>query len=134
MKYNPNVTSSRRKQRKALFNAPNYQRRKLMSSPLAKPLKQEYGCRSIPITREDTVIVTKGTFKGREGKVTAVSRSQMAVFVEKCTREKSSGNSHNVPIKANNVRITKLNLTKDRKRILERMNNKNTQKDKMDTE
>lgn len=51
------VTSSRRKQRKAHFNAPSHIRRRIMSAPLSKDLRQKYGVRSIPIRKDDEVQV-----------------------------------------------------------------------------
>ena len=51
MKLNKNVTSSRRKQRKRHFEAPSHIRRKLMSAPLSKELRQKYGVRSMPIRK-----------------------------------------------------------------------------------
>ena len=55
MKLNKNVTSSRRKQRKRHFEAPSHIRRRLMSAPLSKELRQKYGVRSMPIRK---VIIT----------------------------------------------------------------------------
>ena len=43
MKFAPNVSSSRRKSRKAHFSAPSNERRKIMSSPLSSELKNKYG-------------------------------------------------------------------------------------------
>ncbi|KAK6927920.1 Ribosomal protein L26/L24, eukaryotic/archaeal [Dillenia turbinata] len=69
MKYNPRVTSSRRKCRKAHFTAPSSVRRVLMSAPLSTDLRNKYNVRSIPIRKDDEVQVVRGTFKGREPKV-----------------------------------------------------------------
>ncbi|KAJ8281511.1 hypothetical protein COCON_G00040300 [Conger conger] len=55
MKLNPFVTSSRRKNRKRHFNAPSHIRRKIMSSPLSKELRQKYNVRSMPIRKDDEV-------------------------------------------------------------------------------
>ena len=57
MKFNKNKTSSRRKNRKAYFNAPSHVRRTLMSAPLSKDLRQKYGVRSMPIRKDDEVQV-----------------------------------------------------------------------------
>jgi hypothetical protein len=43
MKYSATVSSSRRKSRKAHFNAPSSERRKIMSSPLSSELKNKHG-------------------------------------------------------------------------------------------
>merc|ERR1719412_1630099 len=63
MKLNKNVTSSRRKQRKRQFTAPSHIRRKLMSAPLSKDLRQKYGVRSMPIRKDDEVQVLRGHYK-----------------------------------------------------------------------
>ncbi|KAI3813467.1 hypothetical protein L1987_18192 [Smallanthus sonchifolius] len=69
MKYNPRVTSSRRKCRKAHFTAPSSVRRVLMSAPLSTDLRTKYNARSIPVRKDDEVQVVRGTYKGREGKL-----------------------------------------------------------------
>ena len=51
MKFNSNVSSSRRKNRKRHFEAPSHIRRKLMSSPLNKELREKYGVKSMPIRK-----------------------------------------------------------------------------------
>lgn len=73
MKFNNFLSSSRRKQRKRHFTAPSSVRRKLMSAPLSKDLRQKYNTRSIPIRKDDEVIVNRGHFKGQQaGKVIQV--------------------------------------------------------------
>ena len=56
------VTSSRRKNRKAHFTAPSHIRRKLMSAMLSKDLKSKHGVRSMPIRKDDEVIVARGIY------------------------------------------------------------------------
>ena len=58
MKFNKMVSSSRRKARKRHFNAPSHMRRKIMSSPMSKELRQKYNVRSIPIRKDDEVQVS----------------------------------------------------------------------------
>ena len=41
-----------------------------MSSALSKDLKSKHGARSIPIRKDDEVLIMRGKYKGREGKVT----------------------------------------------------------------
>ena len=67
MKFNKLVSSSRRKNRKRHFNAPSHIRRKLMSSPLSKELRQKYNVRSIPIRKDDEVQVNRGRYIGITG-------------------------------------------------------------------
>eukprot|EP01114_Cavostelium_apophysatum_P010842 TRINITY_DN24977_c0_g1_i1.p2 TRINITY_DN24977_c0_g1~~TRINITY_DN24977_c0_g1_i1.p2 ORF type:complete len:164 (-),score=42.10 TRINITY_DN24977_c0_g1_i1:34-477(-) len=120
MKFNTNVSSSRRKARKAYFNAPSHLRRHLMSSTLSKDLRAKYNCRSIPIRKDDEVTVLRGTYKGKEGKVTEVYRKKFVIHIEKLTREKANGTTVNIGIHPSKVAITKLKLDKDRKNLLER--------------
>jgi large subunit ribosomal protein L26e len=72
MKYNPRVSSSRRKCRKAHFTAPSSVRRVLMSAPLSGELRNKYNVRSVPVRKDDEVQVVRGTYKGREGKIVQV--------------------------------------------------------------
>lgn len=57
MKFNKFKTASRRKNRKAHFTAPSHIRRRLMSAPLSKELKQKYNVRSMPVRKDDEVQV-----------------------------------------------------------------------------
>jgi large subunit ribosomal protein L26e len=57
MKRNPQVSISRRKNRKRHFNAPSHIKRKLMSAPLSKELRVKYNVRSMPVRKDDEVQV-----------------------------------------------------------------------------
>merc|ERR1712127_730722 len=115
-------TSSRRKNRKAHFGAHSEARRKLMSANLSKELQARHGVRSMPIRKDDEVLITRGMYKTREGKVTAVYRKKFVVHVERISREKVNGASVPVGIPASSLVITKLKMDKDRKSALERKN------------
>ncbi|KAE8670833.1 60S ribosomal protein L26 [Hibiscus syriacus] len=91
MKYNPRVSSSRRKSRKDHFTAPSSVRRVLMSAPLSSELRSKYNVRSMPVRNEDEVQAVCGTYKGREGKVFQVYRRKWIVHIERITREKVTG-------------------------------------------
>jgi large subunit ribosomal protein L26e len=69
----PGLASDRRKSRKAHFAAPSGLKRKIMSSPLSKDLRSKHTARSMPIRKDDEVLIVRGKYKGREGKVTQVS-------------------------------------------------------------
>ncbi|EYU29627.1 hypothetical protein ABFS83_12G019100 [Erythranthe nasuta] len=120
MKYNPRVSSSRRKSRKAHFTAPSSVRRVLMSAPLSGDLRTKYNARSMPVRKDDEVQVVRGTYKGREGKVVQVYRKKWVIHIERITREKVNGSTVNVGIHPSKVVITKLRLDKDRKSLLDR--------------
>lgn len=91
-----------------------------MSAPLSKELREKYKVRSLPIRKDDEVLVSRGSYKGREGKVTQVYRLKYAIRVEKVTKEKSNGASAPVNLNASKVVITKVKLDKDRKALIKR--------------
>merc|ERR1712002_261283 len=121
MKLNKDVAFSRRKNRKRHFEAPSHIRRKLMSSPLNKELKEKYGVKSMPIRKDDEVQVVRGQYKGQQvGKVVQCYRKKFVVYIERIQREKASGASVYVGIHPSKVCIVKLKMDKGRKEILER--------------
>ncbi|TRM62615.1 translation protein SH3-like domain-containing protein [Schizophyllum amplum] len=116
MKFNLDTSSSRRKSRKAHFDAPSSIRRKIMSSSLSKELRGKHNTRSLPIRKDDEVRIVRGKYKGREGKVTQ--------------RDKSNGSTSPIGIHPSNVVITTIKLDKDRRAILDRKDRKkNTSED-----
>ncbi|MES1907010.1 MAG: 60S ribosomal protein L26A [Cercozoa sp. M6MM] len=120
MKYNKAATSDRTKQRKAHFQATSLQRRKIMSSTLSPELRKKYGVRSVPIRKGDTVMVMRGHYKGREGKVIQVYRKKYVVHVERVTTDKTNGATVPVGLHTSKLMITDLFLNKDRKALLAR--------------
>ncbi|KAL9611589.1 MAG: hypothetical protein Q9167_003778 [Letrouitia subvulpina] len=120
-KINTSLHSSRRKSRKAHFGAPSSVRRTIMSAPLNKELRDKHNVRSIPIRKDDEVVIVRGRNKGREGKVTSVYRLKYVIHVERVTREKSNGQSVPLGIHPSKVMVTKLKLDKDRENMLERI-------------
>jgi len=128
MKFSKDVSSSRRKSRKAHFTAPSHIRHKIMSSPLSKELREKHKVRSLPIRKDDEVIVTRGFYKGREGKVTSVYRRRWVIYIDRLQKEKINGQSVNIGIPASKVAITKIKIDKDRKAALERKGKKDSGK------
>ncbi|KAF2869870.1 translation protein SH3-like domain-containing protein [Massariosphaeria phaeospora] len=120
-KINQAVSSSRRKSRKAHFGAPSSVRRVIMSAPLSKELREKHNVRSIPLRKDDEIMIVRGSNKGREGKISSVYRLRFAIHVSGVVREKSNGQSVPIPIAASKVVVTKLKLDKDREKILERI-------------
>lgn len=118
------ISSSRSKARKAYFNAPSSARRHLLSAPLSKELREQYGIKSLPIRSNDHVVVVRGSKKGQEGKVNASYRLKFAIQVEKLTKEKSNGTSVPINIHPSKVVISKLHLDKDRKDLIQRKGGK----------
>ncbi|KAI9748949.1 MAG: 60S ribosomal protein L26A [Lichina confinis] len=121
VKLNKAIHSSRRKSRKAHFDAPSSVRRVIMSAPLSKELREKYNARSIPVRKDDEVQVIRGSNKGREGKIISVYRLKYVVHIERLTREKANGQSVPIGIHPSKCVVTKLKLDKDREKILERI-------------
>ncbi|BFZ23302.1 hypothetical protein BsWGS_26341 [Bradybaena similaris] len=120
IKFNKDVSGSRRKNRPRHFNAPSHIRRKIMSSPLSKELRQKYNVRSMPM-KDDEVTVVRGHYKGQQtGKMTQVYRKTFVVYIERIQREKANGATVHIGIHPSKVVIVQLKLDKDRKKILER--------------
>lgn len=109
------------KSRKRRFKAPNHIKRKFMSAPLSPSLKSQYGTRSIPVRRDDTVTITKGDRRLTEGKVIRVDPKRGRLYVEGVTRNRMDGSTVQIPIRPENVMITRLVLDDNRRRrILDR--------------
>jgi large subunit ribosomal protein L26e len=121
VKVSANISSSRRKSRKAHFSAPSSIRRNIMSAPLSKELREKYNVRSMPIRKDDEVQIVRGLNKDKEGKVTSVYRLKYVIHIERVTRDKASGQSVPLGIHPSNVVITKLKIDKDREDILARI-------------
>ncbi|XP_014251935.1 60S ribosomal protein L26-like [Cimex lectularius] len=124
MKMNKFVTSSKRKVRQRYFAAPSHIRRKLMSAPLSKELRQKYNVKRMPIRKDDEVQVIRGHYKGQTvGKVLQVYRKKYIIHIERVQREKANGASVPVGIHPSKTVIVKLKIDKDRKAQLDRRAN-----------
>merc|ERR1719262_1479620 len=93
-----------------------------MSAPLSKDLKNKYNVRSLPIRRDDEVMIVRGQYHDREGKVTQVYRKKFRIHIERVTRDKANGQTVPIGIPPSKVVITKIKLDKDRKALLDRKN------------
>ncbi len=113
-----------RKQRKARYRAPIHRRRKMMASPLSRELreKHDYYPRRMTVRKGDIVRVTRGEFRGHEGKVLGVGLKKMKITIDGMTYQKADGKSVPKPIDASNVEIVKLDLSdRTRKKVFERI-------------
>jgi large subunit ribosomal protein L26e len=76
--------------------------------------------RSLPVRKDDEVLIVRGSQKGAEGKVTQVYRKKWVINIERIHREKANGATIPHGIHPSNVVITKLKLDEDRKKIIAR--------------
>ena len=107
--------------RRNMYNSPNHKKRKFISAPLSPNLRVEYGTRSMPVRVNDTVSITKGDRKLAEGRVLRVNMKDLKIYIEGVTRTRQDGSTVQIPIRAENVMITRLNLDDEwRREILER--------------
>ncbi len=107
--------------RKQQAKAPAHIRRRRVSAPLAPALKTQYGTRTMTVIENDTVSITKGDRKMAEGKVLRINTGEAKVYIEGVTRTRLDGSTVQIPVRAENVMITKLNLDDNRRKaILER--------------
>merc|ERR1719223_1898057 len=125
MKFSNDVSSSRRKSRKAHFAAPSSVRRKILSASLSKELRAQYGVRSLPIRKDDEIKVVRGKSKDQTGKITQVYRKRFYVNVERVERNKCNKSTVPINLHPSNLVITKLHLDKDRLNLLQRKQNPN---------
>ena len=120
MKTHKDVSSSRRKCRKAHFSAPSHSRYKLLSANLSKDLRGKYNVKSLPIRRDDEVTVVRGNYKDSKGRVNTVYRKRWCIYIDKVSETKQNGATIKIPIDPSNVVITKLKLTPDRQTLIDR--------------
>jgi large subunit ribosomal protein L26e len=76
------------------------------------------------------VVVVRGSYKGREGKIVQVYRKKWVIHIERLTRDKINGASAPVGICPSNVVVTKLKLDKSRKALLDRKDRSKVSKGK----
>ena len=131
-KFNKNWKKSKqpRKKRKYLENAPLHIKRKFLSTNLSKKLREKYNKRNIPVKKGDTVKITRGKFKGKEGKVQKVFTKLSNLTIEGIQVKKQDGSKTNVKMKPSNIQIIELNVD-DKKRFGGK--NKPEEKKKEDT-
>lgn len=107
-----------RKQRRRHFTAPLSRRRRALSCHLDGKLIAEYGTRSFPVRKGDTVKLLRGPadLVGTEAKVAEVDVKNMRITVEGITVAKADKTEKARPIHASNVLITKLDLSNPRRK------------------
>ena len=108
-----------RRQRKAMFTADSFERRRRMSVPLSKELRTRYGRRSIPLRKGDTVRILSGSYVGREERVAKVDRRSYSVTLDNVTGKTADAKLKPLPIRPSHLVLTRLNLSDPwRRRVL----------------
>jgi len=102
---------SPRRQRKALYTAAPFQRRRRMTVPLSRELRGRFHARSLPLRKGDTVRVLSGSFVGREERVAKVDRRGYSVILDNVTLKTGEDKLKPLPIRTSHLVITRLNLS-----------------------
>lgn len=102
---------SPRRQRKALYTASSFQRRRRMTVPLSRDLRRRFHARSLPLRKGDTVRVLSGSFVGREERVAKVDRRGYSVILDNVTLKTGEEKLKPLPIRTMHLVITRLNLS-----------------------
>jgi large subunit ribosomal protein L24 len=105
-----------RKQRKFRFNAPLHVRHRFLSAHLSKELKKKYDKRSVALRKGDEVLIMRGNFAKKKGKIIEIDLRKSRVSVENINRQKKDGTKVNVYLNPSNLLVQSLNL-EDGKRL-----------------
>ncbi len=104
-------SKSPRKQRKYRRNAPLNIKKKMLSVHLSKELRQAYKTRNVLVRKGDLVLITRGKFKGQEGKIDKVYTKQLRVTVDGIKAVTKKGNKVPFKLRPSALIIKELNLT-----------------------
>lgn len=98
-----------------LIHVQKHQLDKMLAAMLTDELRDQYKKRTVRVVKGDSVMVVRGEYKGRGGKVEDVDTEHGTLHIEGMQREKIRGGQVKVPIHASNVKITVLNLQDKRR-------------------
>jgi len=116
-----------RKQRKYSANAPLHLKKKFLSMNLSKELRKKYKKRNLPARKNDVVLIMRGKFKGKKGKILSVNLKKLKVIVEGIQVKKQDGSKVNVALIPSKLQIIELNL-EDKKRNIQKIKEETDQK------
>ncbi len=101
---------SPRRQRRALYEADTFGRRRRMTVPLSRDLRLRFHRRAVPLRKGDTVRVMRGSFVGREERVAKVDRRSYTVTLDNVTLKSGEEKLKPLPIRTNHLLLVRLNL------------------------
>ena len=100
---------SPRRQRKALYTADSFERRRRMNVLLSRELRARFRRRSAPVRKGDTVRVLSGSFVGREERVARVNRRSYSVTLDNVTLKAADEKLKPLALRTGHLVITRLN-------------------------
>ena len=101
---------SPRRQRRALFTAHRFERRRRMTVLLSRELRKRFHRRSVPVHKGDTVRVLGGSYKGREERVARIDRRAYTVTLDNVTLKAADEKMKPLGLRPGHLVITRLNL------------------------
>jgi large subunit ribosomal protein L24 len=99
-----------RKQRAAMYNRHNVEKRRQLRAPLSTELRTRYARRNITIRKGDTARIISGSFEGREERVAKVNVRDGTVTLDNVTLKKADAKLKPLPLKPAHLVLTRLNL------------------------
>ena len=102
---------SPRRQRKALYTADTFERRRRMTVLLSRELRTRFHKRSVPVRKGDTVRVLAGSFAGREERVAKIDRRGYSVTLDNVTLKTADEKLKPLGLRPGRLVITRLNLS-----------------------
>jgi large subunit ribosomal protein L24 len=102
---------SPRRQRKALYTADTFERRRRMTVLLSRELRTRFHRRSVPVRKGDTVRVLAGSFSGREERVAKIDRRAYSVTLDNVTLKTADEKLKPLGLRPGRLVITRLNLS-----------------------
>lgn len=120
-----NRSSSVKKQRKFVYNAPLHIRQKLVHAIMSEELRNKYGFRNLGVRKGDKVKIMRGQFRKQTGKVENVDLKKTEVYVEGAQTARKDGTKAYYALRPSSLMIIELNLDdKKRQKIIERKKKK----------
>ena len=92
-----------------IYQATFQTRSKQLGSNLSKDLQKKYGKKSVRALEGDSIIISRGEFKGVDGKISNISTQKSSVAIDGVKKEKTKGDKFDVYIHTSNLVITSLN-------------------------
>lgn len=104
------------KQRMYVRIAPLHIKRGFLAAHLSKELRTKQKIRSMPLRTGDKVIVLRGQFRKKTGKVESVDLRRTKVYITGIESTKKDGSKASYPLHPSNLMITELD-TSDKRRL-----------------
>ena len=94
-----------------IYQATLQTRSKQLGSNLSKDLQKKYGKKSVRALEGDSITISRGEFKGVDGKIAKISTEKSSVTIDGIKKEKTKGDKFDVYIHTSNLVITSLNTS-----------------------